>query len=300
MGKALAEASPAAREVFDIVDDALDMKLSTLMFEGDGDALTLTQNAQPALMAVSMAALRVLLDRSGRTLPELAKLVAGHSLGEYSALAAAGALAIDDAARLLRRRGLEMQKAVPVGIGAMAAILNLDLEAVEEIVADAAQGEVCAVANDNAHGQVVISGHKAAVNRAISMASERGARRSVILPVSAPFHCPLMEPAAAAMTEALREVEISQPSVPVVANVVAMSVQDPSIIRALLIEQITGDVRWRESVLVMKAAGVNEIAEIGVGKVLGGLTKRIDRSLAAWSAHTPEEVDRFVESLDAH
>ena len=297
MGKALADASPLAREVFEEVDDALGCKLSTLMFEGEGDALTLTENAQPALMAVSMAALRVLLDRAGRcTLSDMVTLVAGHSLGEYSALAAAGSLSISDTARLLRRRGQEMQRAVPVGVGAMAAILNLDLESVEEVVADAAQGEVCAVANDNAHGQVVISGHAAAVNRAIALAAERGARRSVMLPVSAPFHCPLMAPAADAMAQALAQVEIRPPCVPVVANVVAMAVSDPTIIRALLIEQITGDVRWRESVLVMKAAGISELVEVGAGKVLSGLTRKIDRAFSTWSVHTPEEIDRFLEA----
>ena len=297
MGKALADASPIARDVFKEVDDALGSRLSSLMFDGDGDALTLTENAQPALMAVSIAALRVLLDRAGRPLEDMVALMAGHSLGEYSALAAAGSLTVSDAARLLRRRGQEMQRAVPIGIGSMAAILNLDLESVEEIVADAAQGEVCAVANDNAHGQVVISGHTAAVNRAIALAAERGARRSVMLPVSAPFHCPLMAPAAEAMAEALDEVEIRPPTVPVVANVVAMAVRDPAIIRALLIEQITGDVRWRESVLVMKASGVTELVEVGVGKVLSGLTRRIDRTLSAWSVHAPEEIDSFLEAV---
>ncbi|MCB9948432.1 MAG: ACP S-malonyltransferase [Rhodospirillaceae bacterium] len=294
MGRALAMASATARSVFDEVDDALGEKLSQLMFEGDGDRLTLTENAQPALMAVSIAALKVLEERAGQRLAEMASCVAGHSLGEYSALAAAGSISIADAARLLRRRGLAMQAAVPVGIGAMAALLNVDLEKAEEIVADAAQGEVCAVANDNAHGQVVISGHKSAVNRALAIAAEQGARRSVILPVSAPFHCPLMQPAAEAMQEALMQVAIQPPPVPLVANVLAMAVTDPHVIRALLVEQITGDVRWRESVLTMKGMGVTELVEIGAGKVLSGLTRRIDRSLSAFSVHTPEEIDAYL------
>ncbi len=294
MGKALAEASATARAVFDEVDDALGEKLSRLMFEGDGDRLTLTENAQPALMAVSIAALRVLEERTGATLGDMAACVAGHSLGEYSALAASGAISVADAARLLRRRGVEMQKAVPVGIGAMAALINVDLETAEEIVASAAQGEVCTVANDNAHGQVVISGHRSAINRAVAIAAEQGARRSVILPVSAPFHCPLMKPAAEAMKGALSEVAIATPCVPLVANVVAMAVSDPAVIRALLVEQITGDVRWRESVLVMKGMGVTELVEVGVGKVLTGLTRRIDKSLHAFAIHTPDDIEAYL------
>ena len=233
MGKELAETEPLAREVFQEVDAALGADLSRLMFEGEGDALTLTENAQPALMAVSLAVFRTLLARTGKSLPDLASHVAGHSLGEYSALAAAGSLSISDAARLLRLRGQAMQRAVPVGVGAMAALLNLDLEATEEIVAAAAQGEVCSVANDNAHGQVVISGHAEAVQRAVELAGGRGAKRCVVLPVSAPFHCPLMQPAAEEMQAALAEVEIRQPSVPIVSNVLAKPVRDPGLIRSL-------------------------------------------------------------------
>ena len=297
MGKELAETEPVAREVFQEVDAALGADLSRLMFEGEGDALTLTENAQPALMAVSLAVFRTLLARTGKTLPDLAGFVAGHSLGEYSALAAAGSLSVSDAARLLRLRGQAMQRAVPVGIGAMAALLNLDLEATEEIVAAAAQGEVCSVANDNAHGQVVISGHKGAVQRAIALAADRGARRSVMLPVSAPFHCPLMEPAAREMAEALDQVTLGPPSVPLVANVVAMAVRDPNVIKSLLIEQVTGDVRWRESMLVLKGSGVTELVEIGAGKVLTGLARRIDKGFAAQSIGSPTELETFVNGI---
>jgi [acyl-carrier-protein] S-malonyltransferase len=297
MGKALAEGSAAARDVFAEVDAALGQKLSELMFAGDIEALTLTENAQPALMAASVAAARTLQERSGRPPAEFAGFVAGHSLGEYSALAAAGAISVADAARLLRLRGRSMQKAVPVGVGAMAALLGLDLDQARDVAARAsADGEVCAAANDNAPGQVVVSGHKAAVERAIALAAELGAKRSILLPVSAPFHCPLMAPAAEAMRAALAEVEVKAPAVPVVANVTAAPVTAPDEIRRLLVEQVTGTVRWRESVLYMKSAGVQELVELGSGKVLAGLAKRIDRDLVAVSLQTPEEIDAWIAS----
>lgn len=294
MGKDLAESSATARAVFQEVDDALGEKLSALMFDGDPEILQLTENAQPALMAVSLAAFRVLRERTGKELPDLAAFVAGHSLGEYSALAAAGAFSIADAARLLRHRGRAMQKAVPVGEGAMAALLGLDVDAAREIAAAAAEGEVCAAANDNAPGQVVVSGHKAAVERAIALASDRGAKRAVLLPVSAPFHCVLMAPAAQAMATALADVTIHPPSVPLVANVTASAVADPTEIRRLLVEQVTGAVRWRESVLYMKAQGVTELVEVGAGKVLSGLARRIDRDLSASAVGAPADLDAFT------
>jgi [acyl-carrier-protein] S-malonyltransferase len=299
MGKELADSSPVARAVFEEVDDALGQNLSHLMFEGEIDRLTLTENAQPALMSVSVAALRLLLDRSGRTLPELAKYVAGHSLGEYSALAATGAISVTDAARLLRRRGQAMQKAVPVGVGAMAALMGLELDAVQEVAAEAARAGVCAAANDNAPGQVVVSGHRAAVEGAVALAVERGAKRSVMLPVSAPFHCPLMSPAAEAMRDALDRIEIWEPIVPVVANVTARPVRDPAEIRRLLVEQVTGAVRWRESVLYMRDQGIGELVEIGAGKVLSGLARRIDRHLKALSINTPDDMDVFLRKLQS-
>jgi [acyl-carrier-protein] S-malonyltransferase len=271
MGRALAEAFPVARLVFEEVDDALSQKLSRLMAEGPEAELTLTENAQPALMAVSMAALRVLAAEGGFSLAEKAGFVAGHSLGEYSALAAAGAISLSDAARLLKRRGRAMQRAVPVGEGAMAALLGLDLEAAEAIAAAAREAgpksEVVGVANDNAPGQVVLSGHKGAVERAVAIAAERGTKRSVMLPVSAPFHCALMQPAADEMREALAGTVIAMPAVPVVANVTATPVSDPETVRRLLVEQVTGMVRWREGVLAMKEAGVEELVEVGAGKV---------------------------------
>jgi len=295
MGKALAEGSAAARDVFAEVDAALGQKLSELMFGGDIETLTLTENAQPALMAASVAAARTLQERSGRPLADFAGFVAGHSLGEYSALAAAGAISVADAARLLRLRGRSMQKAVPVGVGAMAALLGLDLDQARDVAARAsAAGSICTAANDNAPGQVVVSGHKEAVERAIALAAELGAKRSILLPVSAPFHCPLMAPAAEAMRAALAEVEIKAPAVPVVANVTAAPVTEPDEIRRLLVEQVTGTVRWRESVLYMKSAGVQELVELGSGKVLAGLAKRIDRDLAAVSLQTPEEIDAWI------
>jgi [acyl-carrier-protein] S-malonyltransferase len=299
MGRALAEAFPAARHVFQEVDEALKQKLSKLMFEGFESDLTLTENAQPALMAVSQAVLRVLETEGKWTLSAKARFVAGHSLGEYSALAAAGSLSIPDAARLLKLRGQAMQKAVPVGIGAMAALLGLDLPQAQEIAAAAAKetGLVCSAANDNAPGQVVVSGHKEAVDRAIAIAAEKGAKRSVLLPVSAPFHCALMQPAADAMREALKKTTFNVPAVPVIANVTAAPVSDPEQIRKLLVEQITATVRWRESVETMKREGVTRIFEIGTGKVLAGLVKRIDREIEGSSVGTPEDIEAALKAL---
>ncbi len=296
MGQSLAEAYPAARAVFDEVDEALGEKLSALIWEGDADTLTLTANAQPALMATSLAAIRA-LEAEGAGIGAAA-YVAGHSLGEYSALAAAGSLSIADAARLLRTRGAAMQAAVPVGEGAMAALLGLDLATVAEVALEARQGgEVCEAANDNDPSQVVVSGTRAAVERAVEIAKGRGAKRAVMLPVSAPFHCALMRPAAEAMAEALGNVTIKRPVVPVVANVLAHDVDDPDTIRSLLIEQVTHAVRWRESVTWMAAHGVSETWEIGAGKALSGMIRRIDRSLTSRAVGTPEEVLAAVASL---
>lgn len=295
MGKDLAEAFPIARQTFEEVDEALGEKLSALMFEGPADALTLTENAQPALMAVSVAVTRVLAAEKGLDLKAHAAFVAGHSLGEYSALCAAGALGLADTARLLRLRGQSMQKAVPVGMGAMAAILGADLDAAVEIAAAASEGgELCTAANDNAPGQVVVSGHKPAVERAMRIAAERGFKRAMLLPVSAPFHCPLMQPAASAMAAALADARISAPVVPVVANVTAAAVTDPDTIRRLLVEQVTGTVRWREGVLYMKDQGVTTLVELGSGKVLSGLAKRIDKELAGLSVGTAGDIDAFT------
>ncbi|AZV78572.1 [acyl-carrier-protein] S-malonyltransferase [Parasedimentitalea marina] len=295
MGKALADAYPAARAVFDEVDAALGESLSSLIWEGDIDALTLTENAQPALMATSIAALRA-LETEGVSINKAA-FVAGHSLGEYSALAAAGAISVADTARLLRTRGKAMQSAVPVGVGAMAALLGLDFDTVKEIAAEAASdGEVVQAANDNDPTQVVVSGHKAAVERAAEIAKTRGARRAVMLPVSAPFHCALMQPAADVMAEALAAVDIKAPAVPVIANVRADVVTDPTEIRALLIEQITGSVRWRESVQVMAAKGVTEFWEIGAGKALSGMVRKIDRSLTSRQVATPDDAKAAAEA----
>lgn len=288
MGRDLADAYPTARAVFDEVDDALGEKLSALIWEGDIDTLTLTTNAQPALMATSLAAMRA-LEAEGVAVTS-ADYVAGHSLGEYSALTAAGALSVSDAARLLRARGRAMQDAVPVGVGAMAAILGLGLEDVRQVAEAAGQGEICAAANDNDPGQVVVSGHKAAVERAIDLAKAAGAKRAVLLPVSAPFHCALMAPAADAMTEALGRVTINEPAVPVVANVLAEAVTAPETIRSLLVDQITGVVRWRESVSWMVAQDVNDFWEIGAGKALIGMVRRIDRSAASRAVGTARDV----------
>jgi [acyl-carrier-protein] S-malonyltransferase len=296
MGQALAQAYPAAKAVFDEVDEALGEKLSRLIWEGEPDQLTLTENAQPALMAMSLAALRA-LQAEGVAIDDAA-FVAGHSLGEYSALAAAGALSISDTARLLRTRGQAMQQAVPVGVGAMAALLGLDFAAVHGVAEDAAQGDVCQAANDNDPSQVVISGHKAAVERAVELARERGAKRAVLLPVSAPFHCALMQPAAGVMVEALAAVRIQAPKVPVIANVRAAPVSDPDEIRALLVEQVTGLVRWRETVMAMDAAGVSEIWEIGAGKALSGMVRRINRDIVCHAVGTPEDVKTAVEALN--
>jgi [acyl-carrier-protein] S-malonyltransferase len=297
MGRDLAESFAAAREVFAEVDEALDQKLSHIIFDGPESALTLTENAQPALMAVSLAVLRVLEREGGFDLQRGCAYVAGHSLGEYSALAASRAFTVADAARLLKKRGQAMQLAVPVGAGAMAALLGLELDAAREIAAAAAQGQVCSAANDNAAGQVVVSGDKAAVDRAVSLAAERGARRSILLPVSAPFHCALMAPAAAVMQEALAATAIAPPLVPLIANVTAAPVSDPSAIRARLVEQVTGLVRWRESVLAMKTLGVDSLVELGAGKVLAGLTKRIDREMSAVSIQGPADIDAFLKTL---
>jgi [acyl-carrier-protein] S-malonyltransferase len=297
MGKALADAFAPAREVFEEVDDALGQNLSKLMFEGPDDALRLTENAQPALMAVSMAVMRTLAAEGGFSLDGRVDYVAGHSLGEYSALAAAGAFSLGDAARLLKTRGRAMQEAVPVGEGAMAALLGLDLDAAREVAEAAAQGEVCQAANDNAPGQVVVSGHTAAVERALDIAKEKGARRAVLLPVSAPFHCSLMAPAADVMAEALEKTEISAPAVPLVANVTAESVADPDTIRRQLVEQVTGAVRWRESVLYMKDKGVDTLVEAGAGKVLSGLARRIDRELTGQALNGPEDIEEFLKSV---
>jgi [acyl-carrier-protein] S-malonyltransferase len=297
MGRDLAEAFPAARLVFEEVDEALKQKLSRLMFEGPEDTLRLTENAQPALMAVSMAVAAVLEKDCKVTLADKAAFVAGHSLGEYSALAAAGALRLSDAARLLKLRGQAMQKAVPVGEGAMAALLGLELEAAQEVAAEASAEGVCDCANDNAPGQVVVSGAKAAVEKAVAIAGERGARRSIMLPVSAPFHCALMQPAAEVMEEALAATAIETPRVPLVANVTAERVDGPERIRKLLVEQVTAMVRWRESVLYMRDGGVDTLVEAGAGKILSGLTRRIDRDLAARSLQSPADFDAFVKDL---
>ncbi|MFQ8430316.1 ACP S-malonyltransferase [Amaricoccus sp. W119] len=288
MGKDLAEAYPAAAAVFEEVDAALGEKLSALIWDGDIADLTLTANAQPALMATSLAAFRA-MEAEGFGIDKAA-FVAGHSLGEYSALAAAGALSVSDAARLLRLRGRAMQEAVPVGVGAMAALLGLDLAGAEAVAAEAAQGEVCEAANDNDPAQVVVSGNKAAVERAVEIAKAKGAKRALLLPVSAPFHCALMAPAAEAMRAALGDVEIRAPAVPVVANVVAEAVSDPDEIRRLLVEQVTGRVRWRESVLWMAGQGVQEMVEIGAGKALSGMIRRIDRSVAVSAVNGPADV----------
>jgi len=299
MGRELAEAFEVARHTFEEVDDALNQRLSRLMFEGPESDLTLTENAQPALMAVSVAVMRVLAQQGGVDLARHAMFVAGHSLGEYSALCAAGAFSLADTAHLLKLRGQAMQKAVPVGKGAMAALLGADLEQAQAIAADAAQGEVCACANDNAPGQVVVSGDADAVDRAIVLAAERGLKRSVRLPVSAPFHCALMQPAADAMAEALETVTVTVPVVPVVSNVTASAVSDPAEIRRLLVEQVTGMVRWREGVLFMKDQGVTALAEVGAGKVLAGLAKRIDKGVTAVSVQTPADVESFLNALNA-
>jgi [acyl-carrier-protein] S-malonyltransferase len=293
MGKALATNFAAARQVFDEVDAALGAKLSAIMFEGPAETLTLTENAQPALMAVSLAVMRVLQAEAGLDLKRDAQFVAGHSLGEYSALAVAGAFTIADAARLLRTRGQAMQKAVPVGVGAMAALLGLDYEAAVAVAAEAAQGQVCQAANDNGAGQIVVSGDKAAVERAIEIAKAKGAKRVMLLTVSAPFHCALMQPAADVMAHALAQVSVKPPVVPVVANVLARPISDPAEIVKALVAQVIGTVRWRECVAAMAAAGVKTFYEVGAGKVLSGLIKRIAEGASATAIGTPEDIAAF-------
>jgi len=290
MGKALADAFPAAKAVFDEVDAALSEKLTAIIWEGPAKRLQLTENAQPALMAVSIATLRALETEAGFSVGRDAAFVAGHSLGEYSALAAAGSLSVSDTARLLRTRGLAMQKAVPVGAGAMAALLGLDYDAAVAVANEAAEGQVCQAANDNGGGQVVVSGDKAAVDRAVEIAKARGARRAMLLPVSAPFHCKLMQPAADVMAKALSEVTISKPASPLVSNVLASATSDPDEIRRRLIEQVTGTVRWRESVAYMAAHGVTRFLEIGAGKVLSGLVKRIADGAVGISVGGPGDI----------
>jgi [acyl-carrier-protein] S-malonyltransferase len=296
MGRDLAEAFAPARRLFEEVDDALSQHLSRLMFEGPESDLTLTENAQPALLAASLAVIRVLETEGGFDVAQLA-YVAGHSLGEYSAHAAAGTFSVPDAVRLVKRRGQAMQKAVPVGEGAMAALLGLDIDAAREIAAGTAGFGICVVANDNCPGQIVVSGHTAAVERAVALAAERGARRSIMLPVSAPFHCPLMAAVAEVMEEALEEVTLRTPRVPVVANVTAAPASDPNEIRELLVEQVIRLVRWRETVLLFKQHEVEEIVEIGAGRVLAGLVKRIDRELAASSVGTAAETEALMKRL---
>ncbi len=299
MGKALADQFAAAKAVFDEVDAALGEKLTAVIWEGPAETLQLTENAQPALMAVSVATLRVLESEAGISVARHARFVAGHSLGEYSALAAAGSFSVSDAARLLRTRGRAMQKAVPVGVGAMAALLGLDYETAAAVAQAAAQGEVCEAANDNGGGQVVVSGHKAAVERAVEIAKERGAKRAMLLPVSAPFHCRLMQPAAEAMAEALAGVSIAAPAVPLVANVLAAPVSDPDEIRRRLVEQVTGTVRWRESVAYMAGEGVTRFLEIGAGKVLTGLVKRIAEGAAGTAVGSPADIATVKDMLAA-
>lgn len=301
MGKALAEAFTAARLVFEEVDEALKQKLGKLMFEGPEADLVLTENAQPALMAVSVAVLRVLEAEGKIELGKAAAFVAGHSLGEYSALTAARALRLGDAARLLKRRGLAMQRAVPVGVGAMAALMGMELDAVRAIATEAEPSEtgreVCDTANDNAPGQVVVSGHKSAVERAVDLAKTKAGKRGIMLPVSAPFHCALMKPAADEMQEALAETSIVPPQVPLVANVSAQAESDPETIRKLLVTQVTSTVRWRESVLYMKAQGVDSLVELGSGKVLGTLVKRIDKDMTGTSVGAPADIDALLKAL---
>ena len=296
MGADLAGAFSTARDVFAEIDEALKQNLSKLMREGPESDLVLTENAQPALMAVSVAVVRILEKDGGKALPSLASHVAGHSLGEYSALAAAGALKLADAARLLKLRGQSMQKAVPVGVGAMAALLGIELEPAQEACKEAAQGEVVAVANDNGGGQVVVSGHKAAVERTIEAAKAKGCKRGMMLPVSAPFHCPLMQPAADAMRGALEKVSLAPPRVPLIANVLASEINDPAAIKQRLVEQVTGLVRWRESVQYMKSKDVAALVECGTGKVLSGLVKRIDKDMTGQALNTPADIEAFLKT----
>jgi [acyl-carrier-protein] S-malonyltransferase len=299
MGRELALAYPSARAVFDEVDDALGQKLSQIMWEGPKETLTLTENAQPALMAVSMAVMRVLEKEHGLSLKDKVKFVAGHSLGEYSALAAAGAFSLADAARLLKLRGQAMQAAVPVGKGAMTALLGVGIDVARKVAEEAAQGDICQVANDNEPTQVVLSGAKVALDRVPEIGKAYGVRRAVPLPVSAPFHCALMQPAADAMRAALAKVTVNAPVVPVVANVLAAPISDPDEIKKRLVEQVTGTVRWRECVTYMTANGVTDVYEIGSGKVLAGLAKRIEASLNASSVGTPADIDAALARLNS-
>ncbi len=297
MGRELAAAFPVAKQLFEEVDEALGQPLTKLMFEGPEEDLTLTANAQPALMAVSLAIMRILETEGGLAIGDAAKFVAGHSLGEYSALTAAKAFGVADAARVLKIRGTAMQEAVPVGEGTMAALMGVEMDVAEEIAAEAAQGDICTAANDNAPGQIVLSGATAAIERAVEIASEKGAKRSIILPVSAPFHCAMMAPAADVMADELAAFLIDEPIVPVVANVTADAQSAPDEIRRLLVEQVTARVRWRESVLFMKDNGVDTLVEIGSGKVLTGLARRIDRDLTGVSIQSPEDIEEFLKTL---
>ena len=297
MGRALAEASAAAREVFEEVDDALGQSLSRLMFEGPGDELTLTENAQPALMAHSIAVMRVLEREGGVSLSAACLYLAGHSLGEYSALTAAGSFRLADTARLLKLRGQAMQGAVPVGAGAMAALLGLDFEQAAEVARDAAEGEVCDPANDNAPGQVVVSGDRAAVERAVELAKARGARRAIMLDVSAPFHCSLLQPAADAMAEALASVDMQDPSAPLVANVTAQPVEGAADLPDLLVRQVTATVRWRESMMFMRENDIDRVVELGTGKVLSGLVRRIDREMSGTAVENPDDIEALLKEL---
>ncbi|MBL4667566.1 MAG: ACP S-malonyltransferase [Sneathiella sp.] len=300
MGKELAEAFPVAAQVFEEVNDALGQNLTKIMFEGPIEDLTLTENTQPALMAVSVAVSRVLESEGNLKLSDMAQFVAGHSLGEYSALTAVGSLTLTDSARLLKARGQAMQKAVPVGVGAMAALLGMDIEPVQALVKEAAAANtdgICVIANDNAVGQVVLSGDKLAVERVIELAKEKGVRKAMLLPVSAPFHCPLMQPAADEMAAKLADVAIVPPSIPIIANVTASEVNDPETIRALLIEQVTGRVRWRESVLYMGQQEVEPLVELGVGKILSSMVRRINKEMKGSSIQGPADIEAFLKSL---
>ena len=297
MGKALADALPTARQVFEEVDEALSQNLSRLMFEGPIEELTLTENAQPALMAMSLAVVRVLRNDGGLEFGKHCQFVAGHSLGEYSALCAADAIPLDVTARLLKKRSQAMQQAVPVGVGAMAALLGLDFEAAQGVANDAAQDQVCDTANDNAPGQVVVSGNVEAVERAIELAKERGARRPMLLPVSAPFHCALMQPAADVMAEALQASPPVAPAVPLIANVSAEAVSDPDEIRDLLVRQVTAMVRWRESVLYLRGRDVDHLVEVGAGKVLTTMLKRIDKEISGQAISEPDDIEAFLKSI---
>ena len=297
MGREVAEAFAVAKEIFEEIDEALKQNLSRLMFQGPDEELVLTENAQPAIMAVSLAVIRVLSEDGGIDLSQTAAFVAGHSLGEYSALAAVGCLSVTDTAALLKTRGRAMQEAVPLGEGAMAALMGLDLETARVIAEEAAGADVCTTANDNAPGQVVVSGTAAAIDRAVEIAKAKGAKRAIMLPVSAPFHCALMAPAADVMADALAEVSMAPLPVPLVANITAQPVTDPVEIRLLLVEQVTGMVRWRECVLTMKELGVDTMVEIGAGKVLSGLGRRIDADLGTMSVGTPETIEEFLNGL---